>query len=149
MGRGTTLRFKDGTPGPPSKFKSGTPRHPSKLKSETSLSFFNEFIFLRTFYLFFTYLILLSFLNKTQININCELQKPIVNTKDKKVYMTTKKLSEETSEPQKIVNPKPIEVITILDHNRLAIFLKVYLQGAIAILRLPRETSKRRLREGT
>ena len=89
----------------------------------------------------------MSFLNKTQININCELQKPIVNTKDKKVYMTTKKLSEETR--QKIVNPKPIEVITILDHNRLAIFLKVYLQGAIAILRLPRETSKRRLREGT
>ena len=29
-------------------------------------------------------------------NINCELQKSIVNTKGKEVYLKTKKLSEET-----------------------------------------------------
>ena len=33
--------------------------------------------------------------------------------------MTTKKLSEETE--QKIVNPNPIEIITLLDRHRLAI----------------------------
>ena len=61
--------------------------------------------------------------------------------------MTTRKLSEETR--QKIVNPNPIEVITFLDHQRLAILFKLYLEGAIAIFRLPRETSKGHLREGT
>ena len=61
--------------------------------------------------------------------------------------MITKKLSEETR--QKIVNLNPLEVITFLNHHRLAILFKVYLEGAIAILRLPRETSKRHLREGT
>ena len=61
--------------------------------------------------------------------------------------MITKKSSEETR--QKIVNPNPIEVITFLDHHRLAVLFKVYLEGAIAILRLPRETSKGHLREGT
>ena len=39
--------------------------------------------------------------------------------------MATKKLSEETQ--QKILNPNPIEVITFLDHHRLAILFKVYL----------------------
>ena len=39
--------------------------------------------------------------------------------------MTTKKLSEETE--QKIVNPNPIELITFLDHHRLAVLFKVYL----------------------
>ena len=39
--------------------------------------------------------------------------------------MTTKKLFEETE--QKIVNPNPIEVITLLDRHRLAIISKVYL----------------------
>ena len=39
--------------------------------------------------------------------------------------MTTEKLSEETE--QKIVNSNPIEVITFLDHHRLAILFKVYL----------------------
>ena len=39
--------------------------------------------------------------------------------------MTTKKLSEETR--QKMVYPNPIEVITFLDHHRLAILFKVYL----------------------
>ena len=39
-----------------------------------------------------------------QKNINCEQQKSIVKTKDKQVYLATKKLSEKTeqdpSEPQ-------------------------------------------------
>ena len=61
--------------------------------------------------------------------------------------MITKKLSEETR--QKIVNLNPLEVITFLNDHRLAILFKVCLEGAIAILRLPRETSKRHLREGT
>ena len=61
--------------------------------------------------------------------------------------MTTRKLSEETR--QKIVNPNPIEVITFLDHYRSAILFKLYLEGAIAIFRLPRETSKGHLREVT
>ena len=39
--------------------------------------------------------------------------------------MTTKKLSEEIE--QKIVNPNPIEVITLLNRHRLAIIFKVYL----------------------
>ena len=54
--------------------------------------------------------------------------------------MTAKKLSEEKE--QKTVNPNPIEVITFLDRHRLAILFKVYLWGVIAILKLPRETSK-------
>ena len=53
--------------------------------------------------------------------------------------MTTKNLSEETE--QKTLNPNPIEVITFLDCHRLAILFKIYLQGAIVILKLPRETS--------
>ena len=44
--------------------------------------------------------------------------------------MTTKKLSEGTG--QKIVNPNPIEVITLLDHYRLAILFKVYLYIQVA-----------------
>ena len=39
--------------------------------------------------------------------------------------MTTKKLSEETR--RKTLNPNSIEVITFLDHHRLAILFKVYL----------------------
>ena len=57
-----------------------------------------------------------------------------------------KKLSEETG--QKIVNPNPVEVIIFLDRYRLAILLKVCLEGIIAIFKLPRETSKGRLWEG-
>ena len=60
--------------------------------------------------------------------------------------MTTNKLSEETE--QKIVNPNPIEVITLLDCHHLAIIFRVYLQGAIAIFKLPREMSNGRLRVG-
>ena len=56
--------------------------------------------------------------------------------------MTTKNLSEETQE--KIVKPNPIEVITLLGRHRLAILFKIYLQGAIAIPKLPRETSNGR-----
>ena len=44
---------------------------------------------------------------------------------DKQVYLTTKKLSEETQQnPSEL---KPIEVITFLDRHRLAILLEVYL----------------------
>ena len=57
--------------------------------------------------------------------------------------MTTKKLSEETE--QKMVNPNPMDVITFLDRRRLAVLFKVYLLGAIAIFKLPRETSNGRL----
>ena len=39
--------------------------------------------------------------------------------------MTKKKLPEETR--QKTLNPNSIEVITFLDHHRLAILFKVYL----------------------
>ena len=56
--------------------------------------------------------------------------------------MTTKNLSEVTK--KKIVKPNPIEVITLLGRHRLAILFKIYLQGAIAILKLPRETSNGR-----
>ena len=56
--------------------------------------------------------------------------------------MTTKNLSEVTKE--KTVKPNPIEVITLLGRHRLAILFKIYLQGAIAILKLPRETSNGR-----
>ena len=62
------------------------------------------------------------------------------------VYMTMKKLSEETG--QKIVNPNTIEVITFLNQHRSAILFKIYLYGTIAIFRLPRVMSKGRLREG-
>ena len=57
--------------------------------------------------------------------------------------MRTKILSEEAE--QKILNPKPIEVIIFLHHHRLAVLFKVHLNTAIAILRLPRETSSGRL----
>ena len=56
----------------------------------------------------------MSFLNKIQKNINCELQKSIVNTKDKQVYVTTKKLFEETEQ-----NPS--------EPHSLAVLFKVYL----------------------
>ena len=39
------------------------------------------------------------------------------------------------------INPNDIEVITFLDRHRLAILFEVYLEGAIAIFKLPRETS--------
>ena len=54
------LKFKSGTPGPPSKFKSGTPS-----------PLFNEFIFFRIFHRFFYLFIFVSFLSKIQKNINC------------------------------------------------------------------------------
>ena len=57
--------------------------------------------------------------------------------------MTTKKLYEETE--QKIVNANSMDVITFLDRHRLAILFKIYLQGAIAIFKLLRETSNGRL----
>ena len=57
--------------------------------------------------------------------------------------MTTKKLYEEIE--QKIVNANPMDVITFLDRHRLAILFKIYLQGAIAIFKLLRETSNGRL----
>ena len=60
--------------------------------------------------------------------------------------MITKKLAEQTE--QKKVNPNLTEVITFLYRHRLVILFKVYLQGAIAILKLLGETSKGRLREG-
>ena len=57
MGLGTPPKFKTGTS---SKFKSGTPS-----------SFFNEFIFLRIFHRFFTYLFLCLFwIRYIQKNIN-------------------------------------------------------------------------------
>ena len=56
--------------------------------------------------------------------------------------MTTKNLSKVTKE--KIVKPNPIEVITLLGRHHLAILFKIYLQVAIAILKLPRETSNGR-----
>ena len=75
-----------------------------KFKSGTPSPFFNEFVFLRIFRRLFYLFIFVSFLNKIQKNINCEEQKSIVNTKDKQVYVSTKKLSEKTeqnpSEPQ-------------------------------------------------
>ena len=37
----TSIKFKSGTPGPPSKFKSGTPELSSKFKSETPSPLFN------------------------------------------------------------------------------------------------------------
>ena len=67
------------------------------------LSLMNSF-FSGYFFTFFTYLFLCLFLNKIQKNINCEYQKSIVNSKEKQVYVTTKKLSEENEQ-----NPsKPI-----------------------------------------
>ena len=69
--RDPPLKFKNGTPGPPSKFKSGTPHI-------SLIHFFSEY-----FFVFFYLFIFVSFLNKIQKNINCELQKSIVNTKDK------------------------------------------------------------------
>ena len=111
---GPPSKFKSWTPEAPSKFKSGTPGSPTKFKSETPLPFFNEFIFFRIFLCFFYLFIFVSFLNKIQKNINCELQKSIVNTKDKQVYVTTKKLSEETEQ-----NPS--------EPHSLAVLFKVYL----------------------
>ena len=72
------------------------------------LSLMNSFLFriyLRFFYLF----IFVSFLNKIQKNINCELQKSIVNTKYKQVYVTTKKFSEATEQ-----NPSEPHSLTVL-----------------------------------
>ena len=67
------------------------------------------------------------------------MQKSKANTKDKQVHVTTKKLSEETE--QNPTEPNPTEVITLLDRHRSAILFEVYLWGAIAIFKLPRETS--------
>ena len=67
------------------------------------------------------------------------MQKSKSNTKDKQVHVTTKKLSEETE--QNPTEPNPTEVITLLDRHRSAILFEVYLWGAIAIFKLPRETS--------
>ena len=53
--------------------------------------------------------------------------------------MATKNLSEETE--QKLVNPNPIEVTTFLNCHRF----KNISEGAIAIPKLPRETSNERL----
>ena len=71
------------------------PKDPLRgLKVGPRSPFFNEFISFQNISLFFFYLfICVSFLNKIQTNINCEQQKSIVNTKDKQVYLTTKKLS--------------------------------------------------------
>ena len=69
--------------------------------------------------------LLIYFLNKIQKILVVISRNSIVNTKDKKVYMIAKNLSEETE--QKIVNCNPIEVITFLDPHRLAILLKIYL----------------------
>ena len=63
-------------------------------------------------------------LNKIQKNINCEQQKSIVNTTDEQVYVTTKKLSEETEQ-----NPSETHSLVVLS--------KVYLSGAIAMFKLP------------
>ena len=71
------------------------------------------------------------------------MQKSKANTKDKQVHVTTKKLSEETE--QNPTEPNPTEVITLLDRHRSAILFEVYLWGAIAIFKLPRETSNRHL----
>ena len=53
----------------------------------------------------------MSFLNKIQKYINFEQQKSIFNTKDKQVYVSTKKLSEETehnpSEPWPAIFARP------------------------------------------
>ena len=64
MGLRTPLKFKSGTPGQPSKFESGTLGPPTKFKIGTPSSLFNEFIFFRIFFAFFTYLFLCVFLNK-------------------------------------------------------------------------------------
>ena len=58
------LKFRNGTPGPPSEFKNGTPGHPTKFKSGTPSPPFNEFIFFRIFLRFFYLFIFVSFLNK-------------------------------------------------------------------------------------
>ena len=90
-------------PGPPSKFKSGTtgpvqslkvgPPHLSLMKS-----FFPEY-----FIVFYCCV----FFNKiyAKKNINCELQKSIANTKDKKVYLKKKKLFEETEQNPSELKP--------------------------------------------
>ena len=49
VGPGTPLKFKSGTPVPPSKFQSRIPGSPSKFKSGTPSPFFNEFMFFRIF----------------------------------------------------------------------------------------------------
>ena len=48
----------------------------------------------------------------------------------------------------KLVNTNLVEVITILYHHQLIILFKVYMEGAIAISKLPRETSNGHLRVG-
>ena len=87
------------------------------------LSLMNIF-FSEHFFFFFYLFDFLSFINNIQkrSTVNGNQQSTL---KIKKVYMTTKKLSEETRE--EIVNPNPIEVIALLDHHRLAILFKVYL----------------------
>ena len=111
---GPLQNLKVGPQGLPLKFKSGTPS-----------PFFNEFIFFSEYFISFLLYYFLSFLNKMQKNINCEWQKSILSTKDKKVHMTRKHLSAETE--QKIAKLNPIEVITFLNRHRLAILLEIHL----------------------
>ena len=88
--------------GLPSKLKSGTrdplqnlkvgPQDPfQSLKVGPLSPFFNKFIFFRIFHRFFYLFIFVSFLNKIQ-KISTVSNKSIVNTKDKQVYGTTKKV---------------------------------------------------------
>ena len=53
VGPGLFLKFKSGTPGPPSKFKSRILGPPSKFKSGATSPFFNEFIFLEYLIVFY------------------------------------------------------------------------------------------------
>ena len=121
MGTGTS---EPSDSGPPQSLKVGHqdplqnlkvgPQDPlQSLKAGPShLSLMNSF-FLEYFFAFFTCLFLHR-LNKTHKNINCEEQKSKVNTNDKQVYVTTKKLSEETEQ-----NPS--------EPHSLAVLFKVYL----------------------
>ena len=84
---GPLQNLKVGPQGLPLKFKSGTPS-----------PFFNEFIFFSEYFISFLLYYFLSFLNKMQKNSNCEWQKSILSTKDKKVHMTRKHLSAETEQ---------------------------------------------------
>ena len=61
----------------------------------------------------------MSFLNKTQKNINWEEQKSIVNTKDKQVYVTTKKLSEATKQ-----NPSEPHSLPVRGYSYIQVAMK-------------------------
>ena len=71
----------------------------------------------------------MSFLNKiyTKKNINCELQKSIVNTKDKQDNYIWKRKNYLRKLNRTAVNSKPNEVTTFLDRYHLAILSEVYL----------------------